>query len=119
MIEILVSFRSGDLTLEGLLANPGRGAAAAVVCHPHPMYGGSMYNNVVDAMLAAMWQLGYATLRFNFRGVGASEGEHDGGIGEDDDAASAIAFLRSQPGVRKGEAVMAGYSFRATVAVYA
>jgi alpha/beta superfamily hydrolase len=58
MNEIQVSFRSGDLTLEGLLANPGGNAPAAVVCHPHPMYGGSMYNNVVDAMLAAMWQAG-------------------------------------------------------------
>ena len=45
-----------------------------------------MYNNVVDAILAAMWQAGYATLRFGFRGVGASEGEHDGGPGEVDDA---------------------------------
>ncbi len=75
MQEKQVTFRSGELTLEGLLANPGGKAPAAVVCHPHPMYGGSMFNNVVDAILSAMWQLGYATLRFNFRGVGASEGE--------------------------------------------
>ena len=74
MDETQVSFRSGDLTLEGLLANPGGGAPAAVVCHPHPMYGGSMYNNVVEAILAAMWQAGYATLRFNFRGVGSQRG---------------------------------------------
>ncbi len=99
MNEIPVSFRSGDLTLEGLIANPGGNAPAAVVCHPHPMYGGSMYNNVVDAILAAMWQTGYATLRFNFRGVGASEGEHDGGPGEVDDAIAATAFMLAQPGV--------------------
>ena len=119
MNEIQVSFRSDDLTLEGLLANPGRGAPAAVVCHPHPMYGGSMYNNVVDATLAAMWQLGYATLRFNFRGVGNSEGEHDGGPGEVDDAVAAMAFLLAQPGVRKDGAAMTGYSFGAMVAVSA
>jgi len=119
MSEIQVSFRSGDLTLEGLLANPGHGAPAAVVCHPHPMYGGSMYNNVVDATLAAMWQLGYATLRFNFRGVGASEGEHDGGPGEVDDAVAAMTFLLAQPGVRNSNATMAGYSFGAMVAVSA
>jgi alpha/beta superfamily hydrolase len=83
------------------------------------MYGGSMFNNVVDAILAAMWQLGYSTLRFNFRGVGASEGEHDGGRGEVDDAAAAMTFLLSQPGVRKDGAVMAGYSFGAMVAVAA
>ncbi|HMD05699.1 MAG TPA: alpha/beta family hydrolase [Candidatus Binatus sp.] len=119
MSEIQVSFRSGDLTLEGLLANPGANAPAAVVCHPHPLYGGSMYNNVVDAILAAMWQAGYATLRFNFRGVGASEGEHDGGPGEVDDAVAAMTYLLAQPGVRKEGAVMAGYSFGAMVAVSA
>lgn len=119
MDETQVSFRSGDLTLEGLLANPGGGAPAAVVCHPHPMYGGSMYNNVVEAILAAMWQAGYATLRFNFRGVGSSEGEHDGGPGEVDDAVGAMSFLLAQPGVRKEDAAMTGYSFGAMVALSA
>lgn len=119
MDENQVTFRSGNLTLEGLLARRDGDAPAAVVCHPHPRYGGSMYNNVVDAILAATWQLGYATLRFNFRGVGASEGEHDGDRGEVDDAAAAIAFLLAQPGVRKDGAVMAGYSFGAMVAVSA
>ena len=119
MDEKQVSFRSGDLTLEGLIANPGGGAPAAVVCHPHPMYGGSMFNNVVDAILVAMWQAGYATLRFNFRGVGSSEGEHDGGPGEVDDAVAAMTFLLAQPGVRREGAVMAGYSFGAMVAVSA
>jgi alpha/beta superfamily hydrolase len=117
MQEIQVSFRSGDLILEGLLANPGGGAPAAVVCHPHPMYGGSMHNNVVEAILAAMWQAGYATLRFNFRGVGASEGEHDGGPGEVDDALAAMSFMLAQPGVRKETAAMTGYSFGAMVAL--
>jgi uncharacterized protein len=119
MDETQVTFRSGDLTLEGLLANPGGGAPAAVVCHPHPMYGGSMHNNVVEAMLAAMWQVGYATLRFNFRGVGASEGEHDGGPGEVDDALAAMSFILTQPGVRKEDAAMTGYSFGAMVALSA
>jgi alpha/beta superfamily hydrolase len=119
MDEIQVSFRSGDLTLEGLLANPGGGAPAAVVCHPHPTYGGSMYNNVVESMLAAMWQVGYATLRFNFRGVGASEGEHEGGPGEVEDALAAMSFLLAQPGVRKEDAAMTGYSFGAMVALSA
>jgi alpha/beta superfamily hydrolase len=119
MDEKQVSFRSGDLTLEGLIANPGGGAPAAVVCHPHPMYGGSMFNNVVDAILVAMWQAGYATLRFNFRGVGSSEGEHDSGPGEVDDSVAAVTFLLAQPGVRREGAVMAGYSFGAMVAVSA
>jgi uncharacterized protein len=119
MKEAGVTFRSGDLTLEGRLANPGGDAPAAVVCHPHPMYGGSMDNNVVDAILAALWQAGYATLRFNFRGVGLSEGEHDGGPGEVDDAIAAARFILAQPGVRKGGLLMAGYSFGAMVAVSA
>ena len=119
MNEIQVSFRSGDLTLEGLLANPGNGAPAAVVCHPHPLYGGSMRNNVVEAILAAMWQAGYATLRFNFRGVDASEGEHEGGPGEVDDAVAAMTFLLAQPGVRKEGSAMTGYSFGAMVALSA
>jgi alpha/beta superfamily hydrolase len=119
MDETQVSFRSGDLTLEGLLANPGGGAPVAVVCHPHPMYGGSMHNNVVEAILAAMWQAGYATLRFNFRGVGESEGEHDGGPGEVDDALAAMSYLLAQPGVRKEDAAMTGYSFGAMVALSA
>ena len=75
MEEQHVTFSSGTLMLEGLLAQPEglKPVRGAVVCHPHPLYGGSMYNNVVDAVLAAMWKKGWATLRFNFRGVGESE----------------------------------------------
>jgi alpha/beta superfamily hydrolase len=119
--EERVSFNSGDLKLEGLLARPQGAApvAGAVVCHPHPMYGGSMDNNVVDAILKAMWQAGYATLRFNFRGVGASEGEYDGGEGEVLDARAAIKFIASQPGVIADQVILAGYSFGAAVAMRA
>ena len=119
MKEAEVTFRSGELTLEGRLANPGGDASGAIVCHPHPVYGGSMDNNVVDAILTALWQGGYATLRFNFRGVGASEGEHDGGPGEVDDAIAAARFISAQPGVRKSGLLMAGYSFGAMVGVSA
>jgi uncharacterized protein len=119
MKERPVTFASDGLILEGLLARPA-GAAdtpGAVVCHPHPLYGGSMHNNVVDTILEALWPLGYATLRFNFRGVGRSEGEHDGGPGEAADALSALKFLLAQPGVRSDRAIMAGYSFGAMVAL--
>jgi alpha/beta superfamily hydrolase len=121
MNEQPVSFPSDDLTLEGLLAMPeGAGPVrGAVLCHPHPLYGGSMYNNVLDAALAAMWELGWATLRFNFRGVGASEGEHSGGPGEATDAAEAVRFLANQAGVRADDAVLAGYSFGAIAAMAA
>jgi hypothetical protein len=121
MKEQSVTFPSGSLKLEGLLAKPEGDAVArgGVVCHPHPLYGGSMYNNVVDAVLAAMWKKQWATLRFNFRGVGASEGEHDGGAGEADDAAAAVAFLAGQTGVQKDGVVLAGYSFGSIAAMTA
>jgi uncharacterized protein len=121
MKEQRVTFPSGSLTLEGLLAKPDgdRLVRGAVVCHPHPQYGGSMYNNVVDAVLAAMWKREWATLRFNFRGVGESEGEHSGGAGEAEDAAAAVAFVTSQPGVERDGAVLAGYSFGSIAAMTA
>lgn len=118
MHEDPVTFNSGDLTLEGLLAKPAAaGTRGGVVCHPHPLYGGSMYNNVVDAILASMWELGWATLRFNFRGVGGSEGEHSGGSGESSDAVAALNFLTEQSGVAKEGVVLAGYSFGAMAAL--
>jgi uncharacterized protein len=119
MKEESVNIPSGQLKLEGLIAKPTGVASArgAVVCHPHPLYGGSMHNNVVEAILAALWKRDFATLRFNFRGVGASEGEHSGGLGEADDAKAALQFLLSQAGVAKDAAVMAGYSFGAAIAM--
>jgi len=121
MTESRITFRCGDLTLEGLLARPERSGAspAAVICHPHPMYGGSMDNNVVEAIQAAMRQRGYATLRFNFRGVGASEGEYDGGEGEAADARAAVEFLAAQPDIDCGAIALAGYSFGAAIALRA
>jgi alpha/beta superfamily hydrolase len=121
MKEQRVTFPSGSLTLEGLLAKPDgdRLVRGAVVCHPHPQYGGSMYNNVVNAVLAAMWKKEWATLRFNFRGVGESKGEHSGGAGEAEDAAAAVAFVTSQPGVERDGAVLAGYSFGSIAAMTA
>jgi hypothetical protein len=122
MKEEPVTFKSGELTLEGMIAYPDGAAelySAAVVCHPHPLYGGSMYNNVVDAVLEALHARGFATLRFNFRGVGQSEGEFDNGKGEADDAVAAIRFLTTQKRVRGNGAVLTGYSFGAMTAVRA
>jgi len=121
MKEEQVKFRSDELSLEGMLVRPKPGGSqpGAVICHPHPMYGGSMHNNVVEAVLDGLWRRGYATLRFNFRGVGGSEGEYDGGAGEADDARAAIAWLMEQPGIRSDAIVLAGYSFGAMVAVRA
>jgi len=118
MIESHVVFRSAELQLEGLIALPeSRAAGAAVVCHPHPMYGGSMHNNVVEAVLDALWRRGFATLRFNFRGVGGSEGEYDGGEGEAEDALAAARFLATKAEVQT--VTVAGYSFGAAMSLRA
>jgi len=118
MKEQRVTFPSQNLTLEGLYAPPkdAAGAKGAVVCHPHPQYGGSMYNNVVDAALAALWGRGFATLRFNFRGVGESEGSYGGGEGEAVDAAAAVAWMRGQSGLQGAPIILSGYSFGAAAA---
>lgn len=109
--EERVYFPSGELKLEGLYADAG-GESGVVISHPNPLMGGSMHNNVVDSLVVAFFEKGYSTLRFNFRGVGRSEGRHDDGVGEQDDLASASAFIQS-----RGAKITAlsGYSFGAWV----
>jgi alpha/beta superfamily hydrolase len=103
----------GEERLEGVLRE-GAGKAAAALCHPHPLYGGSMWNNVVDALDEGFFQAGFSTLRFNFRGVGASEGRFDGGAGEMRDLGAACRFLLERAyGAER--LVLAGYSFGAWV----
>jgi alpha/beta superfamily hydrolase len=94
--EESVRFASGPLTLEGRAATPPGAARATIVCHPHPQYGGDMDSSVVTAVTQALAARGVATLRFNFRGVGASGARYDDGRGETDDARRAIAALRER-----------------------
>ena len=103
-----------DGALEAILRERGR-AGGAVICHPHPQFGGSMYNNVVEAIEEGFVLSGFSTLRFNFRGVGYSEGTYDEGNGEIRDAVAACAFMRNLLD-RDGRLVLAGYSFGAWVA---
>jgi uncharacterized protein len=120
MKEEPIRFSSAELTLEGMIARPSsKVQRGAIVCHPHPLYGGSMFNNVVESALEAMWRLGWATLRFNFRGVGQSEGEHSGGSGEADDAAAAVRFLAAELASAPQTIALAGYSFGAMAAMNA
>ena len=88
---------------------------AAVICHPHPMGGGNMHNGVVMAMADSLASRGMIALRFNFRGVGASEGTHDDGHGERDDVKGALDWLAAQPSVDPGRLCLVGYSFGACV----
>ncbi len=108
-----VRFSASGVVLEGIFEKP-KGEApfpAVAVCHPHPLYGGDMYNNVVAVICQALAQESIATLRFNFRGVGRSEGSHEEGVGEQADVSAALDFLESREGVDRGRIGLAGYSF--------
>jgi alpha/beta superfamily hydrolase len=113
MKEEKIIFPAGSLHLEGYYAPAGSGRGV-VITHPHPLMGGSLENNVVETLVKTFFHQGYATLRFNFRGVGRSEGRYDEGLGEQEDLLSATDFLQ-QKGVR--EIFLAGYSFGAWVNV--
>src|SRR5262245_4810984 len=86
---------------------------AALVCHPHPLYGGTMHNKVVHRIARGMRQAGGVVLRFNFRGVGQSQGEHAHGVGEIDDARAAREWLTAR--YPQLSTQLAGFSFGARV----
>ncbi len=102
--------------LEALLEAPETAAREiCVVCHPHPLFGGTMHNKVVHRAARALRRSGGVVLRFNFRGVGKSEGAHGHGVGEVEDAGAALAWLRARyPGL---PATLAGFSFGARAAL--
>src|SRR5437016_7181375 len=105
---------SQQLTLEARLAVPASPGGGIVICHPHPLYGGDMDNPVVVRVQQVCAELGLATLRFNFRGVGGSSGTHGGGLAEQEDARGALDALAQATGTRP--LAIAGYSFGAWVA---
>ncbi|MEO6726082.1 MAG: alpha/beta fold hydrolase [Blastocatellia bacterium] len=93
---------------------PGLAERVALVLHPHPLGGGTMHNKVVFRAAKALQESGFETLRFNFRGVGHSTGEHDEGRGEVDDARITLDYLLGQqPHAR--EVIVAGFSFGSIV----
>lgn len=103
--------------LEAILEEPEGGAPreAALVCHPHPLHGGTLHNKVVHRLARGLRASGCVTLRFNFRGVNLSEGVHDDGVGEVADAEAAKAALQARyPGL---PLTVAGFSFGSRVAV--
>lgn len=91
----------------------------AVVCHPHPQHGGTMHNKVAQTLARASVQLGWRSVRFNFRGVGASQGVWDGGRGEVDDALAVIAAFAAPAGDKARPLLLAGFSFGAYVVAQA
>lgn len=105
--------------LEALLEQPRAvtGSTAAVFCHPHPQHHGTMLNKVVHTLCRAANELGAPALRFNFRGVGASDGQYAQGAGEVDDALAAVAWMREK---YPGKALwLGGFSFGAMVSARA
>jgi alpha/beta superfamily hydrolase len=112
MKKTRVKFPPGEFFLEGILAIPeGAGPfPAVIVCHPHPLYGGSMDNNVVYILSEALAQASLASFKFNFRGVGGSQGEFGQGIGEQEDVEAAISFISTVKKVDSKRIGLAGYS---------
>lgn len=110
-MESRVELLSEGLRLEAVFEE-GEGGRGVVISHPHPQYGGDMDNAVVIAVRRAFRRKGYATLRFNFRGVGGSAGRYDAGRGEREDVRAALAFLAARTGT---DPDLAGYSFGAWV----
>jgi alpha/beta superfamily hydrolase len=108
MAEKRIFFEADGLKIEGMLADfPGD--HGVVISHPHPLYGGSMHNNVVRALVHAYQEEGYSTLRFNFRGVENSEGNFGNGVGEQEDVKAALKAMG------KKNMDLVGYSFGAWV----
>jgi len=108
-MEEKISIKSGEILLEGLFDPSGINGKGVIITHPHPLYGGNMYNNVVETLVSVFKDRGYSTLRFNFRGAGSSQGHHtENGEGEMQDVAAAAAFI-----VEKGlsPVFLAGYSY--------
>ena len=117
-----VTFGGSSVTLERALHLPAEERekfSGVVLCHPHPRYGGNMHNSVVTAMAGSLGAAGIAVLRFNFRGVGGSEGSFSQGVGEVDDAMAAVDYLALHDRVETTRVGVAGYSFGAWIALEA
>lgn len=114
-----IVFPCGEIKLEGLYygVETNGTVPGIVVCHPHPLYGGSMHNNVTYAVAGAVVKSGIAALLFNFRGVGRSGGRHGGGSAEQQDILAALDWLKGHTGVDKERLGLAGYSFGGGVAL--
>lgn len=115
-MKLFIAGPVGRLEAEWM-SSDSRAGVAAVVCHPHPLHGGSMENKVVTTLTRTWRDAGFATLRFNFRGVGDSEGEHAHGVGEVEDLLAVLQWLKDEKGV--GQVALAGFSFGAWVAASA
>ena len=118
MRQTSVAFKSKSLILEGVIAFPGGLTGpfpGVVVCHPHPLFGGNMDNGLVQEVCRTLVQEGFGTLRFNFRGVGNSEGTFTKGEREPEDVSAALSLLRNWSDTDKRRFGLVGYSFGAAM----
>ena len=115
MKEEKVFIPSNEVRLEGLLSIQGASSfrGGVILCHPHPQYGGDMDHPVLTTTVEAASQEGFSTLRFNFRGVGESEGSYGEGIGEREDVKAATEYLSSRIKNDPAPLILVGYSFGA------
>jgi uncharacterized protein len=108
---VMIASPTGQL--EALVAESPDDRRAIVLCHPHPQYGGSMYDGVLDTIDGVARRHRFATIRFNFRGVGASSGRYDNGVGEVDDLLAVVEWTRTRIGVKP--LWISGYSFGSNI----
>lgn len=113
----LIDGPAGNLEMVLEIPSEAPPTACSVICHPHPVHGGTMTNKVVHTLARAFVTEGFASLRFNFRGAGKSEGSFDDGKGEVDDVLAAIAWLKAKyPDLTMW---LAGFSFGGAMAIHA
>jgi len=112
-MEQKITFQAETFHIEGLISST-ESQKRVVITHPHPLFGGDMYNQVVSSLTIIYQKMGYQTLRFNFRGVGRSQGTYSDGIGEQQDVIAATDYFKQ---IHPGPIDLAGYSFGAWVNV--
>lgn len=113
-----LAIQAQEIKLEAVLSTPEGHSGplpAVVLCNPHPLLSGNMEHPLLQAISRALDQMGLATLRFNYRGVGASEGEFTNGQQEAKDILAALRLVRAWPGIDRGRIAILGYSFGAAV----
>lgn len=108
-----VVIRSSELSLEGILTRGSEGKRPVLLCSPHPLYGGNMHYEVIVTVAEELFNMGHAVLRFNYRGVGKSEGDYSGGRGEAEDTCRAADFLKRE--TDSDRIMVCAYSFGAWV----
>lgn len=116
-VHLEIAGPAGKLEMAVGLAHKPERDGWGIVCHPHPLYGGTMDNKVVTTLTKTFQAMGLSTVRFNFRGVGRSEGHYDAGKGELEDLLAVIAWARKEK--LKREIWLAGFSFGAYIATKA